>query len=188
VNDTARTEPHVEVVIGRIGRPHGVGGEVVVKIRTDEPERRFVEGATIVAERERDGTRRSLVLESMRPHNDDLLVCFAGIGDRTAAEDIGGSLLMADVAIADRPDDEDEFYDHQLIGLTAVGTDGSPIGEVREVLHLPLQDALSVVDADGRELLFPFVAEIVTDVRVTDSTGPGRVTIAAPEGLLDLDE
>lgn len=175
-------------MIGRIGRPHGVGGEVVVKIRTDEPERRFVEGATIVAERERDGTRRSLVLESMRPQNDDLLVCFAGIDDRTAAEDIGGSLLMADVPIADRPDDEDEFYDHQLIGLSAFDSDGAHLGEVREVLHLPLQDALSVVDAGGRELLFPFVAEIVTDVRVTDANGPGRVTITPPEGLLDIDE
>lgn len=184
----ARTEPHVEVVIGRIGRPHGVGGEVVVKIRTDEPERRFVEGASIVAERERDGSRRSLVLESMRPQNDDLLVCFAGIDDRSAAEDIGGSLLMAQVAIADRPDDEDEFYDHQLIGLEVVTTDGTSIGEVREVIHLPLQDALAVIDPSGRELLFPFVAEIVIDVRVTDANGPGQVTIAAPEGLLDLDE
>jgi 16S rRNA processing protein RimM len=188
VSNSARTDPHVEVVIGRIGRPHGVGGEVVVKVRTDEPERRFVQGATIVAERERDGTRRSLVLESMRPQNEDLLVRFVGIEDRSAAEDIGGSLLMAQVPIADRPDDEDEFYDHQLIGLAAVGTGGTPIGEVREVIHLPLQDALAVVDADGRELLFPFVAEIVTDVRVTDANGPGRVTIAAPEGLLDLDE
>lgn len=188
MSNSARTEPHVEVVIGRIGRPHGVGGEVVVKIRTDEPERRFVEGAAIVAERERDGTRRSLILESMRPQNEDLLVCFAGVDDRNAAEDIGGSMLMAQVPLADRPDDEDEFYDHQLIGLAALTTDGTPIGEVREVIHLPLQDALSVVDAHGRELLFPFVAEIVTDVRITDANGPGRVTIAAPEGLLDLDE
>jgi len=188
VSNSARTEPHVEVVIGRIGRPHGVGGEVVVKIRTDEPERRFVDGASIVAERERDGTRRVLVLESMRPQNEDLLVCFVGIDGRHAAEDIGGSLLLAEVPIADRPDDEDEFYDHQLIGLPAVSTDGTPIGEVHEVIHLPLQDALSVVDANGRERLFPFVAEIVTDVRVTDANGPGRVTIAAPEGLLDLDE
>jgi len=188
VSNSARTELHVEVVIGRIGRPHGVGGEVVVKIRTDEPERRFVEGASIVAERERDGTRRSLILESIRPQNDDLLVCFAGIEDRGAAEDIGGSLLMAQVPISDRPDDEDEFYDHQLIGLPAVTTDGEPIGEVREVIHLPLQDALSVIASDGRELLFPFVAEIVVDVRVTDANGPGRVTISAPEGLLDLDE
>lgn len=188
MSNSARSEPHVEVVIGRIGRPHGVGGEVVVKVRTDEPERRFVEGASIVAERERDGIRRSLILESMRPQNDDLLVCFAGIGDRTAAEDIGGSLLMAQVPMADRPDDADEFYDHQLIGLAAVGADGTPIGEVREVMHFPLQDALAVIDAGGRELLFPFVAEIVTDVRITDANGPGRVTIAAPEGLLDLDE
>lgn len=187
MSNPARIEPHVEVVIGRIGRPHGVGGEVVVKIRTDEPERRFVEGATIVAERERDGSRRSLVLESMRPQNDDLLICFAGVDDRNAAEDIGGSLLMAQVAITDRPEDKDEFYDHQLIGLAAVSEDGTPIGEVREVIHLPLQDALAVIDADGRELLFPFVAEIVTDVRVTDTNGPGCVTIAAPEGLLDLD-
>jgi len=188
VSNAERTEPLVEVVIGRIGRPHGVGGEVVVKIRTDEPERRFVDGATIVAERERDGIRRSLILESMRPQNDDLLVCFAGVDDRSAAEDIGGSLLLAQVPIAERPDDEDEFYDHQLIGLAAVTVDGTPIGEVREVIHLPLQDALAVVDAGGRELLFPFVAEIVVDVRVTDANGPGLVTIAAPEGLLDLDE
>lgn len=188
MSNSARVEQHVEVVIGRIGRPHGVGGEVVVKIRTDEPERRFVEGATIVAERERDGTRRTLVLESMRPQNDDLLVCFADVGDRNAAEDIGGSLLMAQVPLFDRPDDEDEFYDHQLIGLAAIGTDGTPIGEVREVIHLPLQDALAVVDTQGRELLFPFVSEIVTDVRITDANGPGQVTIAAPEGLLDLDE
>ncbi len=183
---SASTDAHVEVVIGRIGRPHGVGGEVVVRVRTDEPDRRFVVGEVLVAERERDGSRRSLVLESIRAANDDLLVRFAGVDDRNAAEDIGGSLLMASVRADERPADDDEFYDHQLIGLAALATGGDPLGHVREVIHLPLQDVLAIVDPNGRELLVPFVAEIVTDVRPGFDGAVGTLTIELPDGFLDV--
>jgi len=180
VAGSASTDAHVEVVIGRIGRPHGVGGEVVVRVHPDEPDRRFVVGEALVAERERDGSRRSLVLESIRAANEDLLVRFAGVDDRNAAEDIGGSLLMASVRA------DDEFYDHQLIGLAALATGGDPLGHVREVIHLPLQDVLAIVDSNGRELLVPFVAEIVTDVRPGLDGAVGTLTIELPEGFLDV--
>lgn len=80
----------------------------------------------------------------------------------------------------ERPDDPEEFYDHQLVGLTAVDEDGDPIGPVTDVLHLPAQDML-VLDRDGREVLVPFVADLVPSVDLAART----LVVVAQPGLLD---
>ncbi len=161
------------VVIGRIARAHGLRGELGVQIRTDEPERRFAPGSSVVC------GGRTLTVASSRHHSGRLLVSFEQVTDRTAAEALHGSVLEAHVDPADLPDDPEEFYDHQLVGLEARRGD-TVVGTVTAVLHLPDQDTLAV-DVDGREVLIPFVTELVP---VVDVTG-GFVTVADVPGLLD---
>jgi 16S rRNA processing protein RimM len=166
----------VLVVVGRIGRAHGIRGELNVEIRTDEPERRFAPGSSILC----DG--RTLTVASSRHHSGRLVVAFRGVDDRTAAEQLHGGILEAEIDPAERPDDPDEFYDHQLVGLDVRTPDDSVVGTVTSVLHLSEQDTL-VVDADDREVLVPFVAALVPTVDVAG----GYVRLADVLGLLDPD-
>jgi 16S rRNA processing protein RimM len=103
------------------------------------------------------------------------------VGDRTAAERLRGTLLVADSATSPTIDD-DEFWDHQLNGLQVVTVDGAPLGEIAEVLHPPGGDLLAVRRPDGGELLVPFVRAIVPTVDID----AGRVVVDPPEGLLEL--
>jgi 16S rRNA processing protein RimM len=168
----------MEVVVGRVGRAHGVGGEVSVEVRTDQPDRRFAVDAAF------DTDAGRLVIESLRWHGARLLVAFEGVGDRTAAETLRGVLLVAQVPDDERPDDPEEYYDHQLVGLRARTVSGDAIGEVAEVLHLPMQDVLAVRAVDGREILVPFVAAIVTEIDIA----AGQVVVDPPPGLLGADD
>lgn len=158
-------------------------GEVAVRVRTDEPERRFAAGARLIAERDgAQSARRHVTVAAARPHRDGLLVSFADIADREAAAALTGSWLLATVGADERPEDDEEFYDHQLVGLTAVDERGAPLGTVAEVVHLPAQDLLAIdLAVDQRQVLVPFVAAIVPAVDLA----AGRVTLVPPDGLLD---
>lgn len=162
-------------VVGRVGRAHGLRGEVSVDVRTDSPQERFAPGAALAA-----SGGRTLVVDTARDHSGRLLVRFVGVADRTAAETLRGTLLTVDVADLPQHDDPDEFHDHELEGLAAVDTAGTPLGTVREVLHLPASDVL-VLDTDRGEMLVPFVSAIVPEVDVPG----GRVVLDPPDGLLD---
>jgi 16S rRNA processing protein RimM len=164
------------VVVGVIGRPHGVRGEVAVELRTDEPERRFAPGQVLY---EDEGTRLFTV-QSARDHVGRLLVRFAELGDRAAAEAVRGTLLVATVDPDERPAASGEFYDRQLIGLHARTRDGADIGMVGSVLHLPFQDVLEIETAAGTRLV-PFVAALVPQVDLD----AGYLTVADVGGLLD---
>lgn len=166
------------LVVGRVGRPHGITGEVVVEVRTDEPERRLVPGVVLQTD---PATAGPLRVEGGRAHSGRLLVRFAGVGDRTAAERLRGALLLVDVDPHERPADDDEWYDHQLVGLDVVRADGTPVGEVAEVLHLPAHDVLVVRRGDRPDALVPFVAEFVPMVDVEAH----RLVVEPPPGLLD---
>jgi 16S rRNA processing protein RimM len=168
----------VRVVVGRIGRAHGIRGQVVVAIRTDSPHERFAVGATFTTEPEGAGP---LTVRSVHSAGGRWVVGFEGITDRTAAEGLRSMLLQADIDPAELPDELDEWYDHQLVGLRAELTDGTAVGEVTQVLHLYGQDLLAVARPDGGEVLVPFVAAIVPDVDL----GAGRVVLDPPGGLLD---
>jgi 16S rRNA processing protein RimM len=166
----------VQLVVGRIGRPHGVRGEVTVEVRTDSPDVRFAPGRSLVTDPEAAGP---LLVEDIHWHSGRLLLSFAGVHDRTAAETLRNVLLVVDVADDETPDDPEEFYDHQLVGLAVLGPAGEPLGTVADVLHLPSQELLAVTTPDGREVLVPFVAEIVPEVNVAG----GRVRVTPPPGL-----
>lgn len=170
----------IEVVVGAIGRAHGIRGDVAIDVRTDEPELRFAVGAVLRAE---NGLRRFTVAMS-REHSGRLLVHFDELGDRTVAEAARGTVLVVDVDADERPPAEDEFYDRQLIGLRAVAADGTEIGPVLAVLHLPLQDTLEISTADGVRLV-PFVTEVVPRVDLA----AGELYLADVPGLLrDLED
>jgi len=167
------------LVVGEIVRPHGVRGEVVVDIRTDEPGERFTPGAVLATE---PGGPGPLVLEYARPHLGRLIVAFEGVEDRDDAEALRRVLLYVDSSAIPAPEDPDEFHDHQLVGLTAVGPAGEKIGEVTRIDHGPAHDMLILRRPDGRTALVPFVSAMVPEV---DLAG-GRLVMTLPEGLLDL--
>lgn len=169
------------VTVGRVGRAHGIRGDVSVEVRTDVPELRFAEGTVLATEPAAAGP---LTVSRVRWHQYRLLVRFAGVPDRTAAAALRGVLLLADVDEHERTDDPDEFPDHRLVGLPVQTSDGMRVGEVAEVVHLPGQDLLAVRRPDGGEALVPFVAEIVSEVDLER----GRVTIDPPPGLLDPED
>jgi 16S rRNA processing protein RimM len=161
------------VAVGRIGKPHGVRGWVTVTPATDEPERRFAAGAIVLV-----GDAPRTVVESRISPKVALLL--SGCTDREHAEALRGQWLYIEVDDED-VDDPDAFYDHQLEGLR-VRVEGAEVGTVEEVLHLPGQDLLAVA-VDGRQVLVPFVVQIVP---VVDLAG-GFVEVVALEGLFDAD-
>ncbi len=167
------------VVVGRVGRAHGLRGDVGVELFTDEPERRFAIGAEVFL-----ADRRALTVADARWHSGRLLVAFADQVDRTAAEALRGEYLYVPVRGDDTPTGEDEYYDRQLEGLQVVDGAGFGLGAVRAVIHLPGQDLLAVTRPDAPEVLVPFVSAIVSRVDLV----AGIVTIDAPPGLFDPDE
>ena len=175
-----------DVVVGRIGKAHGLKGEVLVEPRTDEPDRRFADGAVLATEIPRGGAPHgtgrptSLTVRSTRWHSSRLLLTFEEITDRNQAEAARGLVLLATIDEDDVPEDPDEFYDHQLVGLRVVTTDGDEVGELTEVLHSSAQDLLSIRGTDGREILVPFVAQLVPTVDVPG----GTVVVEDRPGLL----
>jgi 16S rRNA processing protein RimM len=172
----------MQLVVGRIGRPHGLRGEVTVEVRTDDPDQRFADGsdlATLPAE------RGPLSVLGSRWHSGILLVRFAGCEDREAAEALRDTVLAIDSATLAPLADPAEYYDHDLIGLRVVTAAGEQVGTVADVLHHG-QDLL-VIDGggsrSGAEILVPFVAAIVPEVDVA----AGTMVIDPPPGLLDAD-
>ncbi|MDT4989241.1 MAG: rRNA processing protein RimM [Micromonosporaceae bacterium] len=173
------------LVVGRIARPHGVRGEINVDVRTDDPAARFAPGSVLTTDpgrRAAPDVPATLTIATVRPHRDKLLIVFEGIHDRDAADRLRGVLLCVDSRDVADSDDPDEFNDHQLIGLAAVGADGDPLGEVTGVEHAPASDLLVLRRPDGRSALVPFVRAIVADVDLA----AGRVVVTPPDGLFDL--
>jgi 16S rRNA processing protein RimM len=162
------------LVDGRIGRAHGVRGEVSVEIRTDDPGARFAPGSSLATE-----NSGPLTIETVRTHAGRLLIRFTGIDDRTAAETLRGTLLLIDSADVPPTSDPEEFHDHELIGLTAVTADGAELGEIVDVEHHG-QDLLVLHRPDAEDALVPFVSAIVTAVDVP----AGRIVLDPPSGLL----
>jgi 16S rRNA processing protein RimM len=178
----------MRVIVGRVGRPHGLRGEVVIGVRTDEPDLRFAVGASVNVDHSPDGDGSGddgpgdgqLTVASARWHSGQLLVAFAGITDRTAAGELTGSWLSVDAGQLPEVSDPEEFRDHELIGLSVRTTAGDPVGVVTDILHYG-QDLLVVQGPDEQESLVPFVKAIVPEVDLA----AGIVTIDPPLGLLD---
>jgi 16S rRNA processing protein RimM len=182
----------MELVVGRVVKAHGISGELVVDVRTDDPQGRFFAGNRLRLKGSRTGpsstagtsaSSREVEVESARPHGARMLVRLAGVIDRDGADALRGNLFIVDSADLPPIDDPDEFYDHQLEGLTVRTVENVAIGVVAEVLHTPAGELLSVRTAANTEVLVPFVAAIVTSV----SLDSGVIEIDPPDGLLDLE-
>lgn len=167
----------MQLVVGRIGRPHGVRGEVTVEVRTDDPDLRFAPGATLATD---PASLGPLTVERARWHKDILLLTLAGVADRDAAEALRGTLLVVDSADLPPIEDPDEFHDHELIGLSVVTVEGTPVGEVSDVLHHG-QDLLVVTRPSRDEVYVPFVKALVPEVDL----GKGVLVVDPPPGLLE---
>ena len=170
----------MDLVVGRVVKAHGGTGELVVDVRTDDPDTRFTPG-TILRGRAKGGAERRFVVDSARQHSGRLLVRLDGVADRGGADALRGTLFLVDSGDLPPIEDPDEFYDHQLEGLLVRTTEGIEVGTVAEVLHTAAGELLSV-RAEGREVLVPFVSAIVTSVSVADRL----IEIDPPEGLLEL--
>lgn len=165
----------VDVLVGRIGRPHGIRGELAVEPRTDEPDRRFLPGIRLREE----GGRRTFTVADARWHSGRLLIRFEEIVDRTAAEQARGVLLLAAVPADEAPVADDEYWDRDLVGLTVLTAEGDAAGVVRRVQHGP-QDLLVIRTVGGEERLVPFVEQLVPTVDMA----AGSLTLADVDGLL----
>ena len=169
-----------DVVVARIGKPHGLRGEVTVQLHTDDPESRFAVGTVLATQATPgSGVPRALTIRSTRVHQGTWLLGFEDIPDRTGAESLRGTRL---VAPAQASDDDDGWYEDELVGLTVVDRSGTRLGEVTGLEVGPAQDLLVVRLDTGTEASLPFVEAIVPEVDVE----AGRVVVDPPDGLLEL--
>lgn len=164
------------VAVGRIGRPHGIRGEVTVEVLTDDPDARFAPGAVLHTDPAETGP---LTVVATRHSGHIPLVTFEGVADRDAAEALRGTVLEVDTDTLPDLADADEYYDHQLIGLAARSVTGEELGTVTAVLHAPAAPVLTVRRPDGSDELVPFVTAIVPGVDLA----AGTLTIAPPDGM-----
>lgn len=172
------------LLVARIGKPHGLHGEVTVQLHTDEPERRLAVGAVLDTEAAAgSGVPRTLTVRSTRVHRGVWLLGFDEVPDRTGAESLRGTRLVVERGDEADPDLADDVWpEASLLGLRVVDPRGTEIGEVTGLEVGAAQDRLVVRLPDGREAQVPFVAAIVPEVDVEG----GRVVLDAPAGLLDL--
>ena len=166
----------MQLVIGRIGRAHGVRGDLFVEPMTDEPDHRYADGTVLMTSND-----TTLTVATSKWHSGRFVVHFAGFDDRNVAETLRGLTLSIEVDPAQSPEDPDEYYDHQLVGLNVVLADGTHVGTIGEVIHLPSQDLLTVLREGDTEALIPFVTEFVPDINLATKT----VVITPPPGLLN---
>lgn len=171
--------------VGRLSRAHGLKGALKVELFTDDPGRRFVPGARFALQVPTSSKwhGKSIELVELRVYNGSPVAFFAGVADRTEAETLVKAVLWVEQDARELPDEPDAWYVHQLAGLE-VHRDGERIGRIIRVDPLPAQDML-IVDLGDREVMVPFVRQIVPEVDLR----AGRVVITPPAGLLeDLEE
>jgi 16S rRNA processing protein RimM len=167
--------------VARLVKAHGLKGALKLELYTDEPERRFQPGATFALQvpTSSDWHGKSLVVKELRFYNAHPVAFFEGVDDRTVAETLVKAILWVDQDESELPEEQDAWYDHQLVGLRAM-RDGVEIGRVARVDHFPAQDLLAIA-VDDREVLVPFVAALVPAVDIA----AGTVTLTPPPGLFE---
>ena len=161
----------MRLLVGRIGRAHGILGEATIEVRSDDPDRRFAVGAKLLSDEHGE-----LTITSGRVHNGILLLGFSGYTDRNQIEKLRNVLLYADVDINEEREDDDDYHVLQLIGCTAVLENGEIFGEVTDVINLPGQDLLAIKTEVG-ESLIPFVRQLVPIVDIAAR----RVVVIPPD-------
>jgi 16S rRNA processing protein RimM len=168
-------------VVARIGKPHGLRGEVTVQLHTDDPEARLAVGTVLDTEaRPGSGVPRELTVRSTRVHNGIWLVAFEEVQDRTGAEGLRGTRLLLDTEAVPEDVDDEGWYEDDLVGLEVRDPAGEVIGIVTGLDVGAAQDRLVLELTEGVTAYVPFVEEIVPEV------GEDHVVVDAPPGLFDL--
>jgi 16S rRNA processing protein RimM len=171
--------------VGRLVKAHGLKGAIKLELFTDDPDRRFVPGATFTLQVPEASPwhGKPLTVREFRWMNSHPVAFFEGVDDRDAAEGLIKAILWIDEE-ADAAVEDDAWYDHQLVGLDVV-RDSRVVGRVIRVDHFPAQDLLIVRTAEAAEgdgeVLVPFVKAIVPIVDVA----AGRVVVTPPAGLFE---
>jgi 16S rRNA processing protein RimM len=178
---SAAGQNRTQLRVGRLVKAHGLKGALKLELYTDDPDRRFTPGATFSLQvpSESPWHGKSLELVELRWYNTHAVGFFKDVPDRTAAESLVKAILWVDQDSGELPEEEDAWYDHQLIGL-GVLRDGVRVGTVSQVDHLPAQDLLTV-KTDSGDILVPFVKAIVPAVDIA----AGVITVTPPPGLFE---
>ncbi|MGO1837976.1 MAG: ribosome maturation factor RimM [Candidatus Microbacterium stercoravium] len=177
----AAASPKNQLRVGRVLKAHGLKGALKLELYTDDPDGRFVPGASFtlqVPEHSR-WHRQTVTVREFRWMNASPVIFFEGIDDRTEAETLVKAILWVDHRDDEAAAEPDAWYDHQLIGLEVV-RDGAVVGTIARVEHLPAQDLL-IVKSGEREIMVPFVSAIVPEV----DPAAGRVVVTPPAGLFE---
>jgi len=162
------------LVVGKLRRPHGVHGEIVMEIFTDFPERLRPGVVVFVGDQ-----YQPLRIRSRRPNGGTLLVAFDGFLNPESAGELRNKLVY--VRADDRPPLPDgEYYHHQLLGITVVSDEGQVLGKLVEILTNPANDVYVVQPEAGREILLPALKSVILNVDLAQS----RMQVHLLPGLL----
>ena len=164
----------MQLVVGRIGRAHGVLGEATIDVQTDDPDLRFKVGSKLTLD-----SGQELTIKSSRWHNQILLLGFEGVDDRNQIEALRDQLISSQVDLSALA--PGEYHYQQLIGCQVYLQNNDLVGQVSEVVKLPGQDLLSV-DKNGSQVLIPMVKQIIISIDVLEK----KIVVNPPEGLLDV--
>lgn len=160
------------ILMGRIGAAHGIKGEVRIQSFTEDPLALVDYGPMAT---NKPGLKIRIL--SARTTTNVLVARLEGVNDRNAAEKLNGVELFVDRALLPEPEDEDDFYHADLLGLRAQLSDGTAIGVVSAVPNFGAGDLIEVRDArSGDTFLYPFTKAVVPDIRIAD----GYLVIAPP--------
>jgi len=172
---------NTQLRVGRLTKAHGLKGAIKVELYTDAPERRFVPGAVFALQVpvESEWHGKTIELSELKWYNSHPVAFFKNVSDRSAAESLIKAILWIDQDLDEPSDEEDAWFDHQLVGL-AVLRDGVQVGTVKQIDHLPAQDLLTI-GTSAADVLVPFVKAIVTSVDIE----AGTMTVTPPLGLFE---
>jgi 16S rRNA processing protein RimM len=151
------------LVIGKLRRPHGVKGEMLMEVITDFPDR-IRPGVTVFV----GEGHRPLVVQSCRSHAEGMLIGFEGVSQPESAGELRNALVQ--VPLQDRPNlPEGDFYHHQILGLRVVDQNGERLGVVTAILETGANDVFAVSMEDGREILIPYTDDTVLSIIPAES-------------------
>jgi len=167
--------------IGRLTKAHGLKGGIKVEMFTDDPDGRFTPGAVFTLQVPDSSAwhNKTIELAELKWYNSHAVAFFKDVPDRSVAETLIKAILWIDHDLSEIPEEEDAWFDHQLLGLSVI-RDGVKVGSVTAIDHFPAQDLLTV-KTDNGDVLVPFVKAIVTAVDVK----AGTMTVVPPVGLFE---
>jgi 16S rRNA processing protein RimM len=176
------TSSKTKLRVGRLVKAHGLKGAIKLELYTDSPDQRFRAGQELELQvpETSEWFGKTVKVAELRFYNQSPVLFLEGIQDRSQAETLVKAILLIETDLEQLPEDPEAWYDHQLVGLTAlVGEE--VVGKVIRVDHLPAQDLLAIETSNG-EVLVPFVKQIVPSVDIKK----GQVVLTPPAGLFEL--